>query len=91
MKSDQLHEGSIEMDFYGFLRTLRVSDTPRGDFVRDIRLDVENMRAHFGGGEPASWNNLRGYLRHKGACDEACAVAARVWRQYLRKKAAANS
>ena len=68
--------------FTEFLHTRRITDTPRGDFIRDARGDRWWPN-------PSSWLDLESYLRqspHGHACLDAIREAQRLWREYERFK-----
>ncbi len=67
------------MTFKEFVAKCRLTDTPRGDFLRDARC---------GEGLPStidSWRQLEDYLASQGACSEADEAARGVWREYARE------
>jgi hypothetical protein len=69
---------SVVMRFREWVRSRRVTDTPRGDFVEDSRVardfpDVD------------SWDEMESYLLfRRRACQEAMAEGKRLWREYQR-------
>ena len=61
-----------------WLSQARVTDTPYGDMIADMRRCTD-LPPLF-----RSLDHLRFYLRSKGACPEALALAPLVWRKYRR-------
>jgi hypothetical protein len=66
------------MSFKSYVATRRITDTPSGDFVADARRDHQLPDA-------TTWEDLRAYLFHNGACREAIAAARVVWADYVAK------
>jgi hypothetical protein len=69
--------------FKEFMATKRVTDTPRGDFIKDSRDDPRMPAAQ-------SWQELEGYLWTRGACVEAVKQAKKLWRQYEKELTSQN-
>ena len=61
--------------FLGYVSAARVSDAPTGDFITDARHDRNIPNAK-------SWEELRGYLRMKGAGQPVIDAAHAVWQNY---------
>jgi len=69
------------MTFYEFILSRKASDTPRGDFVGDVKRDRDFPK------DVADWDRLHLYLSMKaGSNAEAVLKAAKpVWRAYERE------
>lgn len=65
------------MTFREWLDGLRVRDTPRGDFIADVRRDPAF-------GSPDSEVMLTVYLQQMGACREAISEGRKLWKEYER-------
>jgi hypothetical protein len=66
--------------FREFLRTRRVTDNPRGDFIADARRDPRLP-------DVQRWSELETYLRLQGdACPEAVRQAKRLWQEFERQR-----
>lgn len=66
------------MSFKAYVLGRRITDTPAGDFVSDVRRDP-----HFP--DPQTWSELERYLRLRSVCDDAVLAAAKsVWNAYQR-------
>jgi hypothetical protein len=76
----------VKMTFKAWLMERRVTDTPRGDFILDMRTDARFP-------EGRSWDEIRQHLLLRGACPEAVKVARRLWREFdkVRAKEAEDS
>lgn len=70
------------MTFQQYLAGLRITDTPRGDFIGDARGDRRFAQATI---ETAG--QLDTFLMQHSACDEACRQARKLWRAYQRARA----
>jgi uncharacterized protein YozE (UPF0346 family) len=66
------------MSFETWLAAARIADDPEGDFIQDAR-DDDTVPDTLSSAE-----ELRAYLKSKGACPEALAVVPYVWRRYRR-------
>jgi uncharacterized protein YozE (UPF0346 family) len=64
------------MKFGTWLDKRRVSDNPRGDFIKDAR-DDRRMPEDF-----ATFDELHSYLSSRRACWQAIEVAGQVWNEY---------
>lgn len=63
--------------FGQWVRSRRPANTPRGDFIHDVRDDSSFPDAE-------TWEEVERYLRTKGAC-EACIIAGmEMWAEYWR-------
>jgi len=68
------------LGFRDFIRTCRVTDTPRGDFIADARADPRLPDAK-------RWSELETYLRLQAdACPEAIRQAKRLWKEFERRE-----
>lgn len=67
------------MSFKSYIAQRRITDTPAGDFVADARADRTFPDAK-------TWDEVRSYLRQRGACGDAVKAAHSVWRQYERSE-----
>ena len=66
--------------FRDFIRTRRVTDNPRGDFIADARADPRLPDAK-------RWSELETYLRVQGdACSEAIRQAKRLCIEFERQR-----
>lgn len=61
-----------------WLAAARATDDPAGDLIGDMRGDLTIPHLF------ASIEDMRGYLRCRGACVEALAAVPTVWRRYRR-------
>ncbi len=68
----------VGLSFRDWIQALKITDTPRGDFIGDVRRDASFP-------DPASLAELLGYLARRGACDEAHRAARALWRQFERE------
>ena len=69
------------MSFKDFIRSARVTNTPRGDFIADAKTLIN------AGVFPAveGWADLYGYMNRRGSSAEAIKTARKVWREYKAK------
>lgn len=70
------------MTFYEFLAKKKITDTPRGDFIGDVRRDPRFPK------ETTTWGNVDRHMSYWKACPEAYRQAKKLWAQY--EKARAN-
>ena len=64
--------------FWEYIRQRRVTDTPSGDFVADVRADEHVPTAS------PNWSSVHFYLLAQHATPEAIRVARRWWTKYCR-------
>lgn len=70
-----------KISFRHWLKSMPLRKTPagpEGDFIEDAKGDwrFPNVK---------SWDDLRSYLRDRGACPESIQAAAAVWNHYNEK------
>jgi len=72
--------------FKTYVQNRRLTDSPAGDFVADAKADPTFP-------DPATWEELEGYLRRRGAIRDAITAGRAVWRGYqaARRRAASKS
>ena len=68
------------MTFTEFILSRHVTDTIRGDFIRDARDMIEIGRFP----DPPTWDNLEVYLGLRHACPEAMRAGRQLWREFSR-------
>jgi hypothetical protein len=66
------------MTFSEYIRSRRVTDTPRGDFIADTKSLIETGKFP----DVESWTALELELAGRGACREAFREARKLWREY---------
>jgi hypothetical protein len=71
------YAGGNAVSFHEFIRTRRITDTPRGDFIGDAKDDRTLPNA-------TRWSELEFYLLQKHACLEAVRQAKKVWNEFNR-------
>jgi hypothetical protein len=64
------------MTFYHYLKTRRITDNPRGDFIKDA-LSFGGMTAKI-----SDWRSFEAHLFRMRACPEAITAGRKVWREY---------
>jgi hypothetical protein len=69
--------------FTDFIRSRRVTDTPRGDFIEDTKGLIRLNRFP----DPKSLPALEWFMVRRHACKEAITEARKLWREYERKAA----
>ena len=64
--------------FAQYIRAVRATDDPRGDFIADAKAEAKAGRLP----RIQCWEALRAHLRMRRACPEAVRAAAAVWDEY---------
>ena len=64
--------------FSDFIKSVRVTNSPRGDFIADTKTLINCGKL------PAikTWGELYHFMSSRHACPEAIEQARKVWRQY---------
>lgn len=65
------------MSFYEWIMTRRITDTPRGDLIYDIKRDKQFTAIN-------DKESIERYLVRKYACQEAIAEFKKLWKEYER-------
>lgn len=65
------------MSFYEWIMTRRITDTPRGDLIYDIKRDKQFTAIN-------DKESIERYLVRKHACQEAIAEFKKLWKEYER-------
>lgn len=66
------------MPFYEWVLTRRVTDSPRGDLIYDIKKDERFTTAD-------NEASIEAYLIRRHACSEAIEAFRKLWKEYKRK------
>jgi len=68
------------MTFYKWLSNIATSDTPEGDFARDVLEDTKFPK------EVSTWSEVNQYLRHTIADETVIAAAKSAFTLYEKEK-----
>ena len=64
------------MNFKEYINSRRISDNPRGAFIKDAQADL-TMPDNF-----KSWRDMQAYLEGRSVGEEAIRAAKIIWGQY---------
>jgi hypothetical protein len=75
------------MSFKDFMRSARVTNSPRGDFIADAKTLIN------AGAFPAveNWADLYGFMSRRGSSADKIEEARKLWREYKSKVTAPES